>query len=181
MADSGHSADMMECSASRMGLGALALLGPCMKIRSRLKHGASGLLAKFISRNNDYQGFWTLGVLYSSVRAAPWRVELNLISGAAYPTNKITTSVAAEQLAVLRTALSKQNVAWHCLKRATLTVQFNAQVQVGYTGTTGEPFVCIVELESLTGQSAKVSHVGRCAAWAPGLFSGRAGHLFPQL
>jgi hypothetical protein len=52
-----------------------------MKIRSRLKHGASGLLARFISRNNDYQGFWTLGVLYSIARAAPWRVELNLISG----------------------------------------------------------------------------------------------------
>lgn len=66
-----------------------------MKIRSRLKHGASGLLARFISRNNDYQGFWTLGVLYSSVRTAPWRVEFNLISGDAYPTNKITTSVAA--------------------------------------------------------------------------------------
>jgi hypothetical protein len=152
-----------------------------MKIRSRLKHGASGLLARFISRNNDYQGFWTLGVLYSIARAAPWRVELNLISGDAYPTNKITTTVAAEQLAVLRTALFKQNVAWHSLKRAMVTVQFNARVQVGCTGTRGEPFVCIVELESVAGQRATVSFVGRCTAWAPGLFSGRAGHLYPQL
>lgn len=152
-----------------------------MKIRSRLKHGASGLLARFSSRNNDYQGFWTLGVLYSSVRTAPWRVELNLISGDAYPTNKITSSVAAEQSIFLRTALSKQNVAWHSVKQATLTVQFNARVQVGYTGTRGEPFVCIVELESAAGQSATVSFVGRCAAWAPGLFSGRAGYLFPHL
>lgn len=152
-----------------------------MKIRSRLKHGASGLLARFVSRNNDYQGFWTLGVLYSSAPVEPWRVELNLISGDAYPTNKITTSVAAEQLVLLRTALSKQNIAWHSLKRATLSVQFNARVQVGYTGTRGESFVCAVELESVTGQSATVRLVGRCAAWAPGLFSGRAGHLFPKL
>lgn len=152
-----------------------------MKNRSRLKHAASGLLARFMSRNNDYQGFWTLGVLYSSVRTAPWHVELNLISGDAYPTNKITTSVAAEQSTFLRTALAKQNIAWHSVKRATLTVQFNARVQVGYTGTRGEPFVCIVELESAAGRSATVSLVGRCAAWAPGLFSGRAGHLFPQL
>lgn len=164
-----------------MGLKGASPLGPSMKIRSRLKHGASGLLARFISRNNDYQGFWTLGVLYSSVRTAPWRVEFNLISGDAYPTNKITTSVAAEQLAFLRTALSKQNIAWHSLKRATLTVQFNARVQVGYTSTRGEPFVCAVELESVTGQSAAVHLVGRCAAWEPGLFSGRAGDLFPQL
>lgn len=152
-----------------------------MKIRSRLKHGASGLLARFMSRNNDYQGFWTLGVLYGSVRTAPWRVELNLISGHAYPTNRITTSVAAEQATFLHTALSKQNVAWHSVKRATLTVQFNARVQEGYTGTRGEPFLCTVELESAAGQSATVSLVGRCAAWAPGLFSGRAGHLFSDL
>jgi len=152
-----------------------------MKIRSRLKHSASGLLARFISRNNDYQGFWTLGVLYSSVRTAPWRVEFNLISRDAYPTNKITTSVAAEQSDYLRSALSKQHVAWHSVKRATLTVQFNAGVQVGYTGTIGEPFACIVELESVTGQSATVTFVGRCAAWAPGFFSGRAGYLFPLL
>lgn len=152
-----------------------------MKIRSRLNHVASGLLARFISRNNDYQGFWTLGVLYSSARATQWRIELNLISGDACPTNKITTNVAAEQSAALRTALSKQNVAWHSLKRATLTVQFNAPVQVGYTGTIGEPFVCIVELESVAEQSTTVSFVGRCSAWAPGLFTGRAGHLHPQL
>jgi hypothetical protein len=152
-----------------------------MKIRSRLKHGASGLLARFISRNNDYQGFWTLGVLYSSVREAPCRVELNLISGDAYPTNKIATSVAAEQSAFLRTALSKQNVTWNSVKRATLTVQFNAGVQVGYTGTRGEPFICTVDLESVAGQSATVGIVGRCTAWAPGLFLGRGGCLFPQL
>ena len=152
-----------------------------MKIRSRLKHGVSGLLARFISRNNDYQGFWTLGVLYSSVRTAPWRVELNLISGDAYPPNKIATSVAAEQSTFLRTALSKHNVAWQSVKRATLTVQFNADVKVGYTGTRGEPFICIVELESAAGQSTTVSFVGRCVAWAPGFFSGRTGHLFPQL
>ena len=152
-----------------------------MKIRSRLKHGASGLLARFISRNNDYQGFWTLGVLYSSVGAAPWRVDLNLISTDAFPATKIATSVAAEQSTFLRTALSKQNIAWHSLKRATLIVQFNAGVQTGYIGARGEPFVCTVELESATGQSATVSLVGRCAAWAPGVFSGRVGHLFPPL
>jgi len=152
-----------------------------MKIRSRLKHCASGLLARFISRNNDYQGFWTLGVLYSRVRVAPWRVEFNLISEDAYPNNKIAASVAAEQSAFLRAALSKQHVAWTSVKRATLTVQFNAGVRVGYTGTEGEPFVCTLELESVAGHSATVSLVGRCAAWAPGLFSGRAGHIFPRL
>lgn len=152
-----------------------------MKIRSRLKHCASGLLARFISRNNDFQGFWTLGVLYSCVRVAPWRVEFNLISEDAYPNNKIFASVAAEQSALLRTALSKQNVAWNSVKRATLSVQFNASVRVGYTGAKGEPLVCTVELESVAGHSATFSLVGRCAEWAPGLFSGRAGHIFPLL
>lgn len=152
-----------------------------MKIRSRLKHGAAGLLARFISRNNDYQGFWTLGVLYSTVRVAPWRVELNLISGDACPDNKIAVSVATDQSTWLRAALSKQHIAWHCVKRATLTVQFNAGVRGGYAGTVGEPFVCTVELESVTGRSATVSFVGRCAAWEPGRFSGRAGYVLPLL
>jgi len=147
-----------------------------MKIRSRLRHGAAGLLAKFIGRNNDYQGYWTLGVLYGTVRAAPWCVEFDLIAGHASPANKITASVVAEQATFLRTALSKQNVAWHSLNRATLTVQFNAGVQVGYTGNFGEPFVCTVELQCAQGQSAVVSRVGRCSAWAPGLFSARVGH-----
>jgi len=152
-----------------------------MKIRSRLRHGAAGLVAKFIGRNNDYQGYWTLGVLYGTVSAAPWRVEFDLIAGHACPANKITASVAAEQSTFLRAALSKHNVAWRSLKQATLTVQFNAGVQVGYTGNSGEPFVCTVELHCAEGQSAVVSRVGRCTVWAPGLFSGRAGHVFPWL
>ncbi|WP_139168710.1 MULTISPECIES: hypothetical protein [unclassified Duganella] len=152
-----------------------------MKIRSRLKHGASGLLARFISRNNDYQGFWTLGVLYSSLRVAPWRVEFNLISEDAYPSNEIAAGIATEQSAFLRAALSKQHVAWDFVKRATLTVQFNADVRVDCIGTIGEPFICTVELESVAGHSVTFSRVGRCAAWKPGLFSGRAGYLFPQL
>lgn len=152
-----------------------------MKIRSRLKHCASGLLARFISRNNDYQGFGTLGVLYSCVRVAPWRAECNLISEDAYPNNKIAASVAAQQSTFLRDALSKQNVAWDCVKRATLTVLFNAGVRVEYIGTNGEPFVWTLELESVVGHSAAVSLVGRCAAWAPSVFLGRTGHIFPQI
>jgi hypothetical protein len=153
-----------------------------MKIRSRLKHSAAGLLARFTSRNNDYQGFWAPGVLYRGVRVAPWRVEFDLISGEACPNNQVAASVAAEQAAFLRAALSKQNYAWHTLKRATLTVQFNAGVPAGHAATgIGEPFVCTVELEAAAGHSATVSVTGRCAAWEPGVFSGRAGPLVPQV
>lgn len=153
-----------------------------MKIRSRLKHGAASLLSKFISRNNDYQGFWAPGLLYSGVRVEPWRAEFDLISATACPYNKVAASVAAEQAIFLRANLSKQNIAWHTLKRATLTVQFNADVPTGHAPTgIGEPFVCTVELESAAGQSVKISMNGRCAVWEPGVFSGRTGHLFPQL
>ncbi|WP_432377993.1 hypothetical protein [Duganella sp. P38] len=152
-----------------------------MKIRSRLKHVASGLLARFIGRNNDYQGFWTLGVLYRTVHAAPWRIEIDLITGQACPGNEVAASVAAEQSAYLRAALSKQNIPWLALHRATLTVQFNADVQAGYTGTVGEPFVCTVTLDSATGHSATASFTGRCAMWKPGHFSGRAGCSVPYV
>ncbi|MFL6657467.1 MAG: hypothetical protein ACJ8GW_05305 [Massilia sp.] len=153
-----------------------------MKIRSRLKHGAAGLLARFISRNNDYQGFWAPGLLYSYVRVEPWRVEFDLISGKASPNNTVAASVATDQASFLRAALLKQNFDWQTLKRATLTVQFNAGVAIEHSATNmGEPFVCSVELESVAGHSTKVSVTGRCAAWQAGVFSGRAGALSPQL
>lgn len=149
-----------------------------MKIRSRLKHCAAGLLARFVSRNNDCQGFWALGLLYSSASAAPWRVEFDLISGNASPRNTITASVVAEQSAFLRAALARQSVALHSLQRAVLTVQFNADVAVGHAGTSGEPFVCVIELGTVTGRCATVSLKGRCAVWRPGRFSPRAGGQF---
>ncbi|KQQ45115.1 hypothetical protein ASF61_21025 [Duganella sp. Leaf126] len=154
-----------------------------MKVRSRLKHSAAGLLSRFVGRNNDYQGFWALGLLYRGVQVPPWHIELDLLSGTASPINAIAACIAARESAYLRAALSKQMLDWQCLQRASLTLQFNADVSVRYTGANpaGEPFLCTVELVLATGQSASSSVTGRCAAWAPGHFTGRVGAVVPQL
>lgn len=108
-----------------------------------------------------------LSVLFSRILWAPppWRVSFNIILGDASPNNKIAASVAAEQSVFLLAALSKQDVAWESVKRATLTMLFNAGVRVGYASTKGEPLVWTLEFKSVEGHSATVILIGRCAAW----------------
>lgn len=55
--------------------------------RKQLKNLAYGIAGRFTSRNNDLNGYWALGILYSAAEdAGTNRVRLDIISQTATPT-----------------------------------------------------------------------------------------------
>lgn len=135
-----------------------------MRSRSRLNHAAAGLLSHFISRNNNVNQFWALGVLYSTVPDAPHIVKLDLKHAGAIPQTHIAASLATTYQLWLRKALGKLNVPWKTLQAAVVTLQFDADIPrpdtYGYLY--GDPYVCVIELRSASGHSARYRAQGLC-------------------
>lgn len=135
-----------------------------MRPRSRLKHAAAGLLGSLISRNNDVNGFWAMGLLSRDAILPPHRMEINFIDGSSSPASKNARLMAACYASFLRKAMSRINVDWDELTEATVSLQFNAQVPDPNFSfpCPGDPFVCTVTLRTSVGRSASVSAMGRC-------------------
>jgi hypothetical protein len=135
-----------------------------MKLRSRLKHVAAGLLGSFISRYNQVGGHWALGLLYSDVNEPPHYIEFDLLSSATQPAGACASVVAERYAIFLRAALEKQHFEWDALTRAVVTLQFNAEVPdpTFHYPCLGDPVVATVRLESAQGHVATISTVARC-------------------
>lgn len=144
-----------------------------MRLRSRLKHVAAGLIDTFISRYNDVGGHWALGLLYRDVSASPQTLELNLLDRTAHPAGDCAAVVVERYAIYLCAALKKQkNLAWDDLTLATITVQFNApspdpdfHYQCG-----GDPLVATVRLQSKLGLDVSRTAFTRCFPYQTHLF-----------
>lgn len=135
-----------------------------MKRRSRLNHAAAGLLTRFIAHYNSIEGLLALGVLYSEVLEAPYRIDMDLLDASVVPSGPAADQVAAEYSARLRTALVKLNFPWDALACARITIEFKANrpTSTFWNGCPGDPFVCSIELQSTSGDVAKSELIGRC-------------------
>ncbi len=159
-------------AATRKGTRALAPQEQSMKLRSRLKHVAAGLLGSFISRYNDVGGHWALGLLYSDVKEPPHYIEFDLLSDSPHPAGACASTVAARYAIFLRAALERQHLEWDALTMAVVTLQFNAKVAdpTFHYPCLGDPVVATVRLESALGHVATVSSIARCYPYRPMLF-----------
>jgi hypothetical protein len=142
-----------------------------MKFRSRLKHAAAGLSSSFISRNNDLNGHWALGLLYKD--APPHTLALDLLSSSSQPSSDHASQLAERYGIFLRTALGKLDVEWSKVLRASVTLQFNAQVSDPHFHfpCKGDPVTCTVTLHSVDGLEVTASALARCLPFQSNVFS----------
>ena len=78
-----------------------------MIARRKFNHITAGLLSKFLTRYNDIDGYWALGVMYTEARAFDSRVEIDMLHGVAQPDCAACTSVARTWALYLREALGR--------------------------------------------------------------------------
>ena len=78
-----------------------------MLSKRKLRHLAAGLLGTFISRYNDYEGYWAFGVMYREVYSSGNPVTLDLIAKTALPDMPATASVSRTYGNYLREAIAK--------------------------------------------------------------------------
>ena len=135
-----------------------------MIARRKFNHTAAGLLSKFLTRYNDVDGYWALGVLYTEARASANRVELDMLGGTAHPASPVCIDVARSWALHLRQALARHGVSPEALATASLAIEFGLPPRPRRPGHIeyGDPFLCSLRLVSRDGREFARQERGHC-------------------
>ena len=138
-----------------------------MRTLGKVRHVAGGMLASFISRNNDLGGYWALGQLYAEADPGTKTVVLDLLDGSARPARPACRASAARYARFLRHALEAHGVAPADLARADITVNFDVVPDVRlwsdpYGSSPGDPTLCTVTLALRDGRTAVARQYVHC-------------------
>lgn len=142
-----------------------------MPKRKLLKGLACGIASRFVSRNNDIDGYWALGVLYAAATAADSKsVHLDLLNRTSAPSFRHSTKVLAEFNDYLDGSLSKLGLAGYVFS-GTIDLEFDSDrlppSARGRKSTWGEPFACYVTLIDDLGRSRTGVKFGYCGQHDP--------------
>lgn len=129
-----------------------------------LKNIAAGLLDSFVSRNNDFIGYWVLGVLYTETLAYGKRVDIDLLAASADPATPAAVAAACFWSDYLRAALQRHRGAVGDLEMATVSITFGCSPlpQPRHHMCGGDPFACSLRLLSRSGDVADREALGFC-------------------
>ncbi len=121
-----------------------------MPRRRQLKGIASGIASKFISRNNDVDGYWALGLFYKTAFESGKTVFiLNLVTGDSSPYFKYSARVAKQYYCFLQEQMNKLGFDDYQITDAVIEVMFDVpptKRQIIYKHTWGDPLICKVSL-----------------------------------
>ena len=135
----------------------------------RLRNVAAGLLSSFISRNNDVERAWALGMLYNE--AADGGMRLDLLAWQASTPGPAGHTVACNYGEMLRRALHREGIDRAELSAALVELRFDTAVRPVYYHSGGEPFDCSITLRTRDGQVVARQAHGRCWRHQPYVFS----------
>jgi hypothetical protein len=150
-----------------------------MSKRKELMGIASGLLGSFVSRNNDFDGYWGIGMLCShSVENGGQPIMLDLIDRTISPPNTRLQEIAANYGNLLLTHLERRAIPASRVQQCQILLKFNLtginRNEVPQT-THGSPFFCEVNLKSVAGNVYTASRYGWCDPHDPSRESSRNG------
>ena len=130
-----------------------------------LQDVAAGLVGAFISRHNDIDGYWALGLLRADLPDGEGVVRLSLHAGSATPATPSTRLLLARYSERLRVMLAHHGFVPADLVTAEIVTQFDAAVPIPSWReySYGEPFRCTVTLTDRRSHTSTATNVGRCA------------------
>lgn len=142
-----------------------------MARRKQLKGLAAGICGSFISRNNDINGYWAVGRLYSNaVDNDLEKVELDLKNRKCVPNTELANLVLTRYNEYMFTQLKKMGLKQSQITSATIGVEFNLaadQQVVPAKLTWGEPFCCTVTLTDDLGNVWQDKSISWCGLHDP--------------
>lgn len=98
-----------------------------MAKRNKLKGIAAGLLGTFISRNNDLNGYWALGVLYQEANENNSNeLTIDLFAQTSSPPINCINEVCNRYQAFIYDQMARQGLETERLKQAHIEIEFNA-------------------------------------------------------
>jgi len=139
-----------------------------MPSHKHLKGVATNFASTFLSRNNDIDGYWALGVIRMELEATEATVlTLDLLAGSGSPGLRCVALLVRRYREVLERLLTGVDIAVEELKSATVELDFDAgdrDADDVVPQIWGEPFTCTVRLIGLWGVERRRMVTGSCAA-----------------
>jgi hypothetical protein len=121
-----------------------------MPSRKELKGISAGIANSFISRNNDVDGYWAMGILYKiAFTSGDNKFSLNLLSGASSPKFKYSKRIAKPYYEYMLRQLKKKGLEEDQVATAIVDLDFNVphtKKHKMFRWTWGEPFMCRVTI-----------------------------------
>jgi hypothetical protein len=123
-----------------------------MASRKELKGIAAGIAGKFVSRNNDIDGYWAMGILYEMTSEGnASKFTLDILSGQSTPKCKYSKTIAEPIVEYLHREIEKRGWDVRLVIEATVEVNFDDQTEERnygfYKDTWGEPYLCRVVIK----------------------------------
>jgi hypothetical protein len=142
-----------------------------MASRKALKNVAYGLLGTFVSRDNDIDGYWGLGVLrLFADRHDMSTVTIDMLNKSLSLSNDSPVRIAEETYQEwFRNALKKSGIDIGHITLANITLRFSTFEEFPNVirDTRGKPYFCKVAIIHDDGTSYSASKVGCCAPHDP--------------
>jgi hypothetical protein len=137
--------------------------------KSKLKGIVSGLLGTFVSRNNDIDGYWGLGVLRKLAESNGLaQIEIDLLCEDEEA--EAIESCKTRYRRWLQTTLAKNNLSQRSLRSARIRIHFAEGFSAypdAIRDTRGLPYECLVEIRRDDGGTYVASKVGVCMPHDP--------------
>ena len=142
-----------------------------MPKRKELKGVASGIAGSFVSRNNDIDGYWAMGILYQSASEAGYnKFFLDLLTGESTPKFKYSKRVAKPYHEFLINQIGKKGLEEYQVAAATVKIEYktdHTKRHTLYNWTWGEPFLCQVTITDDLGKNHVCIEYGWCGKHNP--------------
>ncbi|HDC4351961.1 TPA: hypothetical protein O8L21_003290 [Enterobacter cloacae] len=139
-----------------------------MARRVELRGIANALNESFVSRNNDFKGFWTIGQLkLLAINNNLSTMVFSLTPPENVPHCNLRHYVVLHNAAMLTHLLRKQQIPDFWISEASITIDLNVNTDHDYLNgysTSGEPFKCRCQIIDDTGRSYSSVVYGRCQA-----------------
>ncbi|HBT3148836.1 TPA: hypothetical protein MBF30_004034 [Klebsiella aerogenes] len=136
-----------------------------MARRIELRGIANALNESFVSRNNDFKGYWTIGQLkLLAINNNLTTMDFLLTPPKSAPNFNLIHYVELHYAVMLERLLSKQQIPDTWISEASITLDFNVNAkneQLNKCSNSGEPFQCCCQIIDDTGRGYSSVAYGR--------------------
>jgi hypothetical protein len=136
-----------------------------MPRRGELKCVADGVLGSFVSRNNDCEGYWAMGLLYGrALEASRNEISFTLVgAGDEVHDLALDTALRSKYRQMLTKLMSRRSLPASWIKAASITIQFEYDGKVGRVLARLErPYLAQLSITTDLGKNLSVQRVGAC-------------------
>ena len=144
-----------------------------MARRKELKNIAQGIISSFVSRNNDYDGYWELAKLYDLAnKNNRLKVSIDLLESKIYPNTSSYEPLVQVWHSKFLNMLKSRSIQAAWVKSAKIEACFNVEylAELHRWGDYGEPCTCICEIITDNGIAYFVSAGTKCMPFSRAAF-----------